>query len=188
MKDPVQGSIYVSHGLTHQTFFDYYVHQKETFSVSLSFCAENPPVTGGFPSRNSNRDLWCFFVVGLNKLLNKHSIDWLPIRDDMTDIWRSGLAAEMRVEEMSHGSSCLLQGQYQLSFGHYSDVIMGAMASLITGVSVVYSTVCSDADESKHQSSASLAHVRGILRWPVNTPPRRASNAENVSIWDSKRD
>ena len=53
---------------------------------------------------------------------------------------------------------------------HYSDVIMGATASQITSVSVVYSTVCSGADERKYQSSASLAFVRGIHRWSVNSP------------------
>ena len=47
---------------------------------------------------------------------------------------------------------------------------MGAMASQITSLTIVYSTVCSGADESKHQSSASLAFVRGILQWPVNSP------------------
>ena len=26
--------------------------------------------------RDSFMDLWCFFVVSLNKLLNKHSTDW----------------------------------------------------------------------------------------------------------------
>ena len=51
---------------------------------------------------------------------------------------------------------------------HYSDV-MGAMASQITGASIVYSTVCSGADHRKHQSSASLAFVKGIHRWPVNS-------------------
>ena len=35
---------------------------------------------------------------------------------------------------------------------------------------IVYSTVYSDADQSKHQSSASLAFVRGIHRGPVNSP------------------
>ena len=50
------------------------------------------------------------------------------------------------------------------------------MASQITGVSIAYSTVGSGADQRKHQSSASLAFVRGI-------PAQRASNAENVSIW-----
>ena len=53
---------------------------------------------------------------------------------------------------------------------HYSDAIMGAMASQITGVSIVYSIVCSGADQRKHQCSASLAFVRGIRRRPVNSP------------------
>ena len=53
---------------------------------------------------------------------------------------------------------------------HYSGVIISVMASQITGVSLVYSTVCSGADQSKHQSSASLAFVRGSHRWPVNSP------------------
>ena len=53
---------------------------------------------------------------------------------------------------------------------HYSDVIMGAMASQITSLTIVYSTVYSDADERKHQSSASLVFVRGIQRSPVNSP------------------
>ena len=47
---------------------------------------------------------------------------------------------------------------------HYSDVITSAMASQIAGVSIVYSTVCSGADDRKHQTSASLAFVRGIHR------------------------
>ena len=53
---------------------------------------------------------------------------------------------------------------------HYDDVIMGAMASEITNLTMVYSTVYSDADQRKHQSSASLAIVRGIHRGPVNFP------------------
>ena len=53
---------------------------------------------------------------------------------------------------------------------HYSDVIMSAMASQITGISVVQLTVCSGADQRKHQSSASLAFVRWIYRWPVDSP------------------
>ena len=47
---------------------------------------------------------------------------------------------------------------------HYSDVIMSTMASQITGVSIVCSAVCSGAHQRKHQSSASLAFVRGIHR------------------------
>ena len=47
---------------------------------------------------------------------------------------------------------------------NYIDVIMTPMASQITGLTVVHSTVYSDADQRKHQSSASLAFVWGIHR------------------------
>ena len=53
---------------------------------------------------------------------------------------------------------------------HYYDAIMGAMACQITSLTIVYSTVYSDADQSKHQSSASLAFVLEIHRGPVNFP------------------
>ena len=53
---------------------------------------------------------------------------------------------------------------------HYNDVIMGVMASQITSLTSVYSTVYSGADQRKHQSSASLAFVLGIHRGPVNSP------------------
>ena len=52
---------------------------------------------------------------------------------------------------------------------HYNDVIMSAMMSQITSASIVHSTVCSGAEQRKHQSSASLGFVRGIHRWPVNS-------------------
>ena len=47
---------------------------------------------------------------------------------------------------------------------------MGAMASQITSLTIVYSTVYSGSNQRKHQSSTSLAFVRGIHRWPVNSP------------------
>ena len=47
---------------------------------------------------------------------------------------------------------------------HYDDVIMTTIASQITILTIVYSTVYSDADQRKHQSSASLAFVWGIHR------------------------
>ena len=52
----------------------------------------------------------------------------------------------------------------------YSNAIMGAMASQITSLTIVFSTVSSGADQRKHQSPASLAFVWGIHRWPVNSP------------------
>ena len=44
------------------------------------------------------------------------------------------------------------------------------MASQITSLTSVYSTVYSGTDQRKHQSSASLAFLRGIHRWPANSP------------------
>ena len=56
---------------------------------------------------------------------------------------------------------------------HYGDIIMGAIASQITRLTIVYSTVYSDADQRKHKSSASLAFVRGIHRGPHKWPITR---------------
>ena len=53
---------------------------------------------------------------------------------------------------------------------HYNDVIIGTISSQITSLTIVYSTVYSDADQTKYQSSASLAFVRGIHRRPLNSP------------------
>ena len=70
-----------------------------------------------------------------------------------------------------------LQNQNKVDFDyycpyrfHYCGVVMGVMASQITSLTYAYSAVYSGADQRKHQSSASLACVRGIHRWPVNTP------------------
>ena len=73
---------------------------------------------------------------------------------------------------------------------HHIDVIMGAVASQITSVSIVCSTVCSDADQRNHQSSASLAVVGVNHRWPVNSPHKRPVTRKilpfddvNMCIW-----
>ena len=53
---------------------------------------------------------------------------------------------------------------------HYNDVIMSVMASQMTSLMIVYSTIYSNADQRKHQSSAPLTFVRGIHWWLVNFP------------------
>ena len=52
----------------------------------------------------------------------------------------------------------------------FNDVIMSAMVYQITSDTIVYSTVYSDAEQRKHQGSASVDFVWGIHRWPVNSP------------------
>ena len=66
---------------------------------------------------------------------------------------------------------------------------MGAMASQITSLTIVYSPVYYD--QRKHQSAASLAFVRGIHRWLVNSPPQKKPEARKtlpfyavIMIWE----
>ena len=73
---------------------------------------------------------------------------------------------------------------------HFCDVIMSAIASQITSITIVYAKVYSCADQGKHQSYASLAFVcvcggGGGGGVPVTDefPAQMASNVENVSIW-----
>ena len=69
------------------------------------------------------------------------------------------------------------------NLSHYNDVTMDTIASQITSLTVVYSTVYSDADQRKHQSSASLAFVPRNSLLTGEFPAQMASNAEKVSIW-----
>ena len=70
---------------------------------------------------------------------------------------------------------------------HYSDVIMSAMASQITGVSIVSVNFCLGADQRKHQSSAPLAIVRGIHRWPVDSPYKGQWRGNCIHLMTSSR-
>ena len=57
---------------------------------------------------------------------------------------------------------------------------MGTMASQITSLTIVNSTIYSGADQRKHQSSASLAFVRGIyMRHALD-----CDGAEASFVWD----
>ena len=61
-------------------------------------------------------------------------------------------------------------GATDLVLFHTNEVIISAMATQITGVSNICWTVCSSVDQRKCQISASLAFVRGIHWWSVNSP------------------
>ena len=65
---------------------------------------------------------------------------------------------------------------------HYNDVIMSAMASQITSLTVVYSTIYSGTDEINHQSSASMAFV-GNSPVTGDFPAHMTSNAKKCFHW-----
>ena len=100
---------------------------------------------------------------------------WLSAAGD-----KSGLIPRYGMVIIFPGIPCGMYICIYCPIHHYGDVIMGAIASQITSLTIAYSTVYSEADQRKHQSSASLAFVCGIHRGLVNSPH---SNAENVSIW-----
>ena len=80
------------------------------------------------------------------------------------------------IRDLMIGSGYILQliKHHDIAW-HYNQVTMTAMASQIISISIsaVCSAVGSDADQRKHQSSASLAFQRGIHRWPVNSSHQR---------------
>ena len=66
---------------------------------------------------------------------------------------------------------------------HYSDVIMDAIASLITGVSIIYSTVCSGADKKNTLKLRVTGLCEGNSTMAGDFTAWRPDNAENAFIW-----
>ena len=117
-------------------------------------CEGNPPMTGGFPYKGPvTRKMFPFddFIM-IHCLMNQ--IDRSICR--YTTVHHNTI---LNVA-MKWSTWCIFQGPLL----HYIDVIMTTMASQISGLTVVYSILCSGTDRRKHQSSASLAFVRGIHR------------------------
>ena len=79
---------------------------------------------------------------------------------------------------------CLTQIRKQQwwTTSHYDDVIMSAIASQITSLTIVYSTVYSGVDK-KNIKAPRHWPLCGILPVTSEFPAQRASNAENVFIW-----
>ena len=148
----------------------------------LAFCGGNSPVTGELPAqRPVTRSFDSFVDLRLNKRLsNTRNAGNLRHHRTYYDVTSGGIAM-IKFRESEQDLN--LQRDICTAGVHYCDVIMFAMASQITSLAIIYSTVYSGADQRKHHSSALLAFVRGIHRWPVNSPQKMASNAENVSIW-----
>ena len=103
--------------------------------------------------------IWCVVIKKWNRIY---------VSQNICDCWR---IISLKCWSIT---ACIVQ---------YNDVIMSSMASQITGLTIVYSTVYSRADQRKHQSSASLAFVRGIHRWPVNSPHKWPVTRKMFSIW-----
>ena len=117
------------------------------------------------------RCLWDIFCIP-----KKHSLRWRCRHCDEISITTC-------TSRICHFVNIRCSQRRQISQNdHCTDVIMSAMASQITGVSIVCSTVGSDADRK-----ISKLRVTGLCAGnsPVTCefPAQKASEAENVSIW-----
>ena len=112
----------------------------------------------------STRDIIPCVDCVYDPTLSRHGVRWSnndTILHGIYSIGRRSLSSHAP-HEAPHNPGCFTKM-------HYSDVIMSGMTSQIISVSIVYSIVCSGADQRKHQSSAALAFVRGIHRWPLHS-------------------
>ena len=142
-------------------------------------------MTDGFSLQSaSNAEFWCLLCCGPVQAVEKTTTNSRISSDEMTFMWChyvSPLVTYWFNIIMNYSGSlskCVYFTKY------YSDVTMSTMASQIFGVSTVCFAVCSDADQRKHQSSASLAFVRGIHRWLVNSPHKGPVTRKMFSFGD----
>ena len=104
--------------------------------------------------------------------------------DITSGLWSVSSAGGLAISPWSYGIVVHVHCTRVTVILHYRDVIMSAMASQITSLTIVCSTVYSVADQRKHRSSASLAFMRGIHRWPVNTPHKGPVTRKMVTFDD----
>ena len=97
---------------------------------------------------------------------------YLPGYQQRKKRWLASTIVLHSVTAMFEGCQEIGNEMLFLCWRHYCDAIMSTLASKITGVSIVFSSVCSGAYQRKHQSSVSLAFVTGEF------PSQRASDAE----------
>ena len=109
------------------------------------------------------------FITAINDLKTPFFTGGLFLLDgpQIISSWYISINISRRhqVVQMESGCRDFLDSEYSLLWRH-----MGGTASQITSLTIVYSIVYSGADQREHQSSASLAFVRGIPQWPVNSP------------------
>ena len=125
---------------------------------------------------------WSYFILSTRLNLTNINPNFLPTgsgpqQQQPGSSWLPGPHAVPMPQQHHRGPQRLrqhsgyrLQCKYTEKVCHYNDGIMSAMASQIGSLAIVCSTVYSGTDQRKHQSSASLAFVRGIHRWPVDSP------------------
>ena len=158
-------------------------------------CAENSPVTCEFPpqmaSNAENISIWwCHHVKNnINSVFNYSptNVKWMRFVRRYGLFWFVAGSVSHILQKLHFSHSRILRipsANETTLLDYYNDVIMSATASQITSLTIVYSVVCSGTDERKPQTSASMAFVRGIHRWPTNTPHKGPVTRKMISFDD----
>ena len=137
----------------------FYAHAKSMVTLKL---AQMKPIKVQF-----SRPIWLSKSLHLWLCLPSYSnhsqLCSIPYRPSCSCI-------SIHVENHAAGTVCKNHSCANSIINHYLDIIMSARASQITVISIVCSTVCSGANQRKHQTSTSSAFVEGIHRCPVKSP------------------
>ena len=125
----------------------------------------------GNPSTLHTRSIYKYFMHTYEMKLHNciHIHKWIVIYMHSLFSLSNEFTTTISSTRLCHNLTCHCP-TILLTSCHYGDVIMGAIASQITSLTIVYTIVYSDADQIKHQSSAPLAFVWEIHRGPVNSP------------------
>ena len=144
-------------------------------SALLALFAGNPSVTGEFPTEIPvTRSFDVFFDLRPYKPLSKQSKCWW-FETQSRSLWRHCNGASGKIHLLWQHSvlsdSVLFQHIMHAVRYHYSDVIMSAMASQITGVSIVCLLNRLFRRRSKKAPNFRVTSLfRGIHRSPVDSP------------------
>ena len=146
------------------------------FRVTGPFCGKLH--IGEFPSqRPVTRSVYVFFHLRRNKRLSKQSEGWI-FDSPSCSLWRHCNDSPHKAPPCHDVTSNTNADEQPTCRNlnkrttiNFCVVKMGAMASEMTSLTIVYSTVRSGADQRKHQSSAPLAFLWGIPghRWIPRT-------------------
>ena len=145
---------------------------RKIFRVTGHLCKE---FTGHryIPCTNGNTaELWNLFFMcaWINSWVNIGHAGYLRRHRIHYDVIVMTIATSKSISHVLGHPNDEMNFALKTATFHYSDVTMGVIASQVTSLTIIYSTVYSDADQRKNQSSASLAFVQGIHRRPVNSP------------------
>ena len=127
------------------------------------------------------------------KLSEKRPPEWLCSTEHYVNVTLCGFRSYTRViikpaaglisDHARPSTGTLLTRKLQMCLvKHYCDAIRGTVASQITNLTIVYTTVYPDADQSKHQTPCHWT-LCGNSRGTGEFPAQMANNAENASIW-----